>query len=223
MSGTGYIGKTTNTDGAVTASHAQASRDTTWGEIDGEVIDYDAAKGTATIRPIYKPIVNGNPVDMPDLMEVPIRFQRSGKGGITFPVPAGTKVRLRPGMRSSENYHSEGTGDPSDRRTFNLSDMEADITGGESLTDPMPNVDPDNLHIRGDAQGLYGIKLSADGKFQQEGSQGNVYGLVADAVDLCKEGFDLLATEPELIHVGQYAQIGAALGVIVGKLNGMRL
>lgn len=224
MSGTGLIGKTTNRQGMVTAAHAQAERESMWGPIDGEIVDYDAAKGTATIKPLYKPLVNGKPVSMPNLLEVPMRFPSAGAGGaMTFPVAAGTKVRLTPGMRNSENYHADGDGAPFDTRSFSLNDMEASLIGGESLKDPMPNVDPNNVHVRFDANGDYGIRGSADGKIAIEGSEGNIYDLVAEAADLAASGFELLGTEATLDHMAEYATIGDQLRTIANKLAAMSL
>lgn len=224
MTGTGVIGKTTNRGTTVTKAHTQAERETMWGPIDGEIVDYDAAKGTATIKPLYKPLVHGKPVDMPNLLEVPMRFPNAGDGGaMTFPIPAGTLVKLTPGMRNSENYHTENDGSPFDMRSFSINDMEASLIGGESLTKPMPNVDPSNMHIRANKEGTYGIRMSPGGQFALEGAQGNAYDLIAEAIGLCEEGFTLLGEEPSLVHQAQYAALGEQIGVIASKLFGMTL
>lgn len=221
MSGAGYLGKTTNLPREVTAAQAESEIESRWGPIDGEVVDYDAAKGTATVKPLYKPLFNGKPVDMPNLKKVPVRFQRAGNGAMTFPVQAGDKLRLTPQMRSSENYHTENDGSPSDTRSFALSDMEASVIGGESLTDPLPNVDPNNVHMRFNNEGTYGIRGSADGKIAIEGNQGDFFALVAEAVGLCEQGFTLLGDEPTLAHQAEYATIGNQIGLIAAKLFGM--
>lgn len=219
----GYVGKAVNEQREVVGAQADARTEAMWGPIDGEVVDYDAATQTATVRPLYKPMHNGKPVDMPELQKVPINFPRSGQGAITHPVPAGTRVRLTPMMRSSELYHTEDNGEPSDTRSFALSDMEASLTGGDPLTSPLQNVDPDNTHIRANAEGTFGLRISPDGKFMHEGAEGDIYALVHEAVGLCEEGFTLLATEPALVHTAEYATIASSLGVIAGKLGAMQL
>lgn len=223
MSGGGYLGKTNNLAVEQVGSQTLAEREAMWGEIDGEVKSFDPTTQTATIQPLYKPLHNGKPIDMPQLLKVPVRFPRSGPTAITHPVPPGTRVRLRPSMRSSENYHTEDDGSPSDTRSFNLSDMEAHIAGGESLLDPIENFDPDNLHIRASGGGNYGIRLNPDGRVSIEGTEGNIYNLHHEAVELCAEGFTLLGTEPALVHVAEYASIGAQLQVIADKLAAMKL
>ena len=219
----GYLRKTTNRDPDFVGRRALSDREEQWGPIDAEVKSYDAAKGTITAQPLYKPIQNGQPVDMPELYEVPIEMPRTANAGLTFPIPNGTKVRLTPMMRSREIYDTENDGRPSDGRSFNLSDMVATVTGGDSLTDPMKNVDSENTHLRFDAEGKYGLRGSPDGKYKLEGNQGNIYELVNDAIEQTKEGFGWLKLEPALIYTPQYAAIEAALNTILGKLRGMQL
>ena len=183
----GRQGKTTNWADDAIGTKVLDERQAMWGEIPGEIVSFDPAAQTATIKPLYKPKFNGKPVDMPELLEIPVRMTRAGGGGITFPVAAGDKVTLRPQMRSSENYHSDGDGAASDARSFNLSDMEAFLEGGESLQDPIPNFDPDNVHVRFDPDGNYGMRGSQDGKIAIEGSEGNIYSMLARLAEIVAE------------------------------------
>lgn len=180
----GRQGKTTNSMDDVIGTKMLEERQSQWGEIPGEIVAFDAAKQTATIQPLYKPQFNGKPIDMPQLLEVPVRFTRAGGGGITYPIAAGDKVTLRPQMRSTENYNTDGNGEASDARSFNLSDMEAFLDGGESLNEPIENFDAENVHIRFDPAGNFGMKGSADGKVSLEGSEGNIYDLLAQVVEI---------------------------------------
>jgi len=181
----GYVGKTTNLSREVIAQQAQAEREDQWGNMPGEIVDYDHAKGTATIKPLFKKKkADGTDLELPNLLEVPIDFPRTGNSAITHPLPAGTKVNLSPQMRSMENYDVNNDGTFSDARSSNLSDMRATISGGDSLTDPLPNVDPDNTHIRFNADGTHGFRGSPDGKFKIEGSEGDVYDLIATFMEL---------------------------------------
>jgi hypothetical protein len=223
MSGVGYIGKTINASREVIAQQAISERESMWGPIDGEIVDYDASTQTATVQPLYKPRHNGKPIDMPELVKVPVNFPRTGSGAITSPLPAGTRVRLTPQMRNSELYHTEDNGEAFDQRSFALSDMEASIAGGDPLTQPLENVDPDVWHMRFNADGTHGIKGHPDGRFKIEGNQGNVYELIGDAVEQAQIGFDALSTEPTLIHTATYAGVAAALDSILGKLRAMQL
>jgi hypothetical protein len=72
---TGYLGKTTNSPEDAVGKMAQGERETTWGPIPGRMYGYDAAKGTGSVTPLYKPIVAGKPLAIPDLLEVPLISQ----------------------------------------------------------------------------------------------------------------------------------------------------
>lgn len=183
----GRIGKTTNSPDDVIGQAITDERKAMWGEIPGEVVSFDAAAQTATIKPLYRPKFNGKPIDMPDLLEVPVRMARAGGGGVTFPVAPGDKVTLRPQMRSTENYLTEDDGTASDDRSFNISDMEAHLDGGESLGDPIKNFDADNVHVRFDDDGNFGLKGSKDGKVKLTGSEGNIYGMLARLAEIIAE------------------------------------
>lgn len=219
----GYLGKTTNNPRDVTGQQAQAERDSMWGPIPGEILTYDAAKGTATVRPLYKPMHNGQPVDMPDLYEVPVDQPRTNGMGMTFPIPAGTKVMLAPQMRAMDDYEEGSDGAAYDARSFHLSTMRASLAGGDSLSAPLENADGDNFHLRFNADGSFGLRGSADGKFQLTGAEGEIFDILASAIEKDAEGFQLLSTEPELVHTGEYASISADLAALAAKVRGMMI
>jgi len=223
MSSVGYSGKANINWEDMTGMSEDETKSSQWGTIPGKIVSFDPETQTATVQPLYRPTHNGEKVDMPELYEVPIRFQRAGGGAITSPVKEGDFVELRPGMRDSEKYHTNGKYEAQDDRAFSLSDMEAYLSGGESLDNPIKNFDNSNQHIRFDENGQYGIRGNAAGKIAIEGSQGNIYTLIADAVKLAGEGFKLLGTEPTLIHKAEYDQNGTDLLEIEGKLRSMAL
>lgn len=216
MTAAGYLGKTTNWYQDDVGNQAQQAINEQWGSMPGEVVSYDAATQTATVKPLYKPLHNGEAVDMPELYEVPIEFPRTGNSALTSPIPAGTRVMLNPSMRSRENYDTEDDGTPSDQRAFHLADMRATITGGDSLSDPIPNVDPDNTHMRFDKDGNFGLKGSPEGKVRLDGSEGNIYDLLAQVVELLGAETTTVSSGSStgiwpLTHQAQFAAIAAKL------------
>lgn len=219
---TGYQGKRTNQQRDIIGRQILNENKNQWGPIPGEIISYDAATSTATVQPLYKPRLNGEAVDMPQLYEVPVDLPRTGSAGMTFPIPAGTKVMLSPAMRSMDNYEAGEGGEPFDGRTFHLADMRASIAGGDSLSDPLPNVDPDNTHIRFSPDGAFGIKGSPDGKFRIDGAEGNLYDLIATFMEL-------VASDELQIAYGSSAGTGhalknrAALMALAAKVRAMAL
>lgn len=219
----GYRGKTTNAGREVTAVQAQMERESQWGEMPGTVVEFDAAKQTIKVKPDYRPMHNGEPVDMPELEEVPVRFPRAGGFSITAPIKPGDKVTLRPQMRSTEEFH---TGNPmeakSDTRSSSLSDMEAFLEGGEPLTNPIPNFNGSNFQIRSES-GDFAMEMSEDGKFKMQGATGNWFDIMAELAEKCEEGFTLLGTEATLDHMAEYAALGTQIGTLAAKLRGMVL
>lgn len=193
MSGSGYIGKTTNRSATLAQMHTQSERESLWGEIDGEIKRFYPEKQTADIQPLHRPIHNGQEITMPMLLDVPVNFPRAGHGAITSPIVPGDRVRMRSKMRSSEKYHSDDDASMEDwTRSYHLADMEAFIDGGNSASDPIKNFDSENTHLRFDEEGRYGIRGSKDGKYMIEGCEGNIYDLVATALELiADDGLDV--------------------------------
>ncbi|MBB4063694.1 Gp138 family membrane-puncturing spike protein [Gellertiella hungarica] len=219
---TGYLGKRTNQDRDVVGRQIQNKQENQWGPIPGEIVSYDAAAGTATVKPLYKPVHNGNAVDMPELYEVPVDLPRTGSAGMTFPIPAGTKVMLTPAMRSMDNYEAGEGGEPFDGRSFHLADMRASIAGGDSLSDPMPNVDADNTHLRFSPDGAFGIKGSPDGKFRIDGSEGNLYDIIATFMELVASD-QLIIAYGSSAGTGHQLQNRAELMELAAKVRAMAL
>lgn len=219
----GYVGKTNTLIEDVIDAKILAEREDQFGPMDGEIVSFDPAKQTATVRPFYKKNLAGVPTQVPDLLDVPIEFPRAGGGAVTHPVKSGDKVRLTPKMRDSTAYDTDGGAyAATSERSFNLSDMTASITGGDSLKDPLPTFDADNTHIRANASGTFGMRFSPDGKFKIEGAEGNVYEIIA-------EFMELVAEDPLLINYGSSAGTGhqlfnkGPLMVLAAKIRAMAL
>lgn len=218
---TGTVGKTTNNPFTIMSLAAQAEREDQWGEMPGRVVSFNAETQTATIQPAYRKRLNGVPTDLPELLEVPVRFPRAGGFVITAPVKAGDMVSLRPQMRNTAAFHSGDDFTADDTRSFSLSDMEAFLDGGEPLSSPIPNFNASNMEMRS-ADGQFAIEMSEDGKFKMRGAEGNAFALIAEALQLL--GSDTLS-----IKYGSSAGSGHALEhrdavlAIATKLKGMAL
>ena len=219
---TGYIGKVTNLPREVIGVQAQSEREDLFGPMPGKIVKYDAATQTATVQPLTKKILpNGQVLDYPEMLEVPIDFPRTANMAFTSPIPVGSKVMLTPMARNMENYDTEDNGEPFDTRSYHLSDMRATITGGDPLTDPLKNVDPDNTHIRFDAEGKFGIRGSPDGRVKIEGREGNIYEMVARLAEMFAE-HQTVVTKGSSAGLYNHDLRGEALG-IAARLRGMVL
>lgn len=224
MSGFGYQGPPLKSLEDYVKQIVQNEREDQWGEMPGKVMAIDYENQTITARPLYKKRLNGEPTQVVDLEAVPVRFQRAGNGGVTFPVQVGDTVTLRPMMRSMDNYQADGGDDfeAYDSRSFSLSDYEAFIDGGESVQDPIPNFDNQNVHVRFDPEGQYGIRGSSEGKIKIEGSEGNIYDLIATFMELVA-GDQLQINYGSSSGTGHALENRAELLEIAGKIRAMAL
>jgi hypothetical protein len=178
----GLTGKATTDPADVVGSVSQADRDAQWGPIPG--VTTSAWNGrTVNVRPLYKPTVNGVKLDMPELLEVPLDQPFTGNGGMTFPVPVGTPVMLTPQMRALDDWEEGGDATAYDARSFHVSTMRASLSGGEALSQDIPDIDLENFHLRANASGSFGFKASPDGKFQMTGNQGDIIDLLAEVCE----------------------------------------
>ena len=220
----GYIGKTTNKFDEVAGRETTSDREEIFHGIPARTVGPVSADGrTVRVQPIFKRrLPDGSYIDYPELPEVPIDYLTTGSGGMTHPIPVGTLVNLKASSRSMENYDKDGSGEPSDARSFHLSDVRVELAGGDSIKDPIENYDPNNIHLRANKDGTYGAKWSPDGRFQHLGSHGDIYDLLATVVEL-------LAADTLVIKYGSSAGSGHALqfqaqyAEIAGKLRAMHL
>ena len=176
----GYLGKTVNRPNEVAHQQAQTEVETRFGEMPGEIVEFDPVTQKAIVKPLYMPKHNGVPIEMPFLEEVPVRFDRVLKGGFTYPIEPGDRVMLRPQMRNTERFHTEDVHISTDTRAVSLSDMEAFIDGGESLVNPIPNFEDLYTHWRFEDEGLYGWKGSFDGRMRCDLAAGEFMDTVAE-------------------------------------------
>ena len=205
---TGYLGKTTNRPYETRNSAAQVAVESSMGEIPGEILEFDSEKQIAKIQPLFEVVINGTPLRMPVLEEVPVRFSVAGAGSLTFPVKVGDRVTLRPQMRSTDLYHSDETEVPNDERYYNLSDMEAHLAGGESAAKPIQSFDASRVHLRFAEGGEYGIRGNAQGEVTIDITKWAVLGAAGNFIDLVATLAEKLAEDGLDIKTGSSAGVG---------------
>lgn len=92
------------------------------------VVSYDAAKNRAKVKvTIPKKLADDEPLEGPQIVEVPIVWPASGGGSASFTMPlkAGDGVMLAVQQRSLENWLGGNNNIPDDPRQFDLSDCVA--------------------------------------------------------------------------------------------------
>src|SRR4029077_12213620 len=87
----------------------------------GEVVSYNAATNRAVVRPtLPKKLDNGEVLEAPKIVEVPVQFHSSGGGNasFTFPLKPGDPVTLSYQQRSMEGWLKGSKDAPDDPRQF---------------------------------------------------------------------------------------------------------
>jgi len=216
---TGYLGKAGYTEGDILGEAAQDEASSIWGPVPGVTVGAWNGR-TVNVQPLYKPVVNGQKLDMPVIYEVPLDQPMTGNGGMTFPIPEGTPVMLTPQMRALDDFEAGGEASAYDARQFHPSTMRASLSGGESLSQNIPNIDLENFHLRFNASGSFGMKGSPDGKFQLNGAEGNFLDILAQVVELLGDETTTVSGGSSsgiwpLTHQGQFAALAAKLRAMV--------
>lgn len=206
----GYAGKTVTRHGEPEAHQNASDRESMFGEMPGEIIEFDPATQKAMIQPLYKPRHddgNGNlvAIDLPVLEEVPVRFDRCLHGRLTYPLMPGDRVQLRPQMRATERFHTEDVHIATDVRSYSLSDLEAYVDGGESLINPIQNFDPENMHLGFDGEtGMFGLHGSIIGQMKIDLISGELMQMLITTLTA-------LAAENTLTNTATYSSVLAQL------------
>ncbi len=101
----------------------------------GVVVSYNAATNRAVVRPsVPKVGADGEVIDAPNIVEVPVHWNAAGGGNVsmTMPLKPGDHVLLSFQQRSMEGYLNGNNSAPDDPRQFDISDCVAIPGGGPS-------------------------------------------------------------------------------------------
>jgi len=136
----------------------------------GRIEKYEYSTQKAQVKPLIKrKYLDGEVLEMPVLVNVPVVFPRTKKSGITFPLAKGDGVLVIFTERALERWKSSGTdSEPGDRRKFDLSDGIA-IPGCFSFKDANLATNNEDLEIHHNG---FKIVIKKDGKIQMLGSSG---------------------------------------------------
>lgn len=163
-----YGGKATRGDIVQAVQEViDAERREIYTALPGRVKAFDPATQRATIEVLHKPRFNGRPVDMPDLVEVPVVMPRGGGFAFTFPLKAGDGVQVMFQSRDMSEFYERGEREQAfTLRTADLSDAVA-IPGLEPAPRVLGSYNPDSFELRSE-DGETKIEITADGKIALE-------------------------------------------------------
>lgn len=193
----GLTGKATRrgtTEGVGRATESER-RDTNT-NLPGEIVDYDPVTQLATVRIMYKPTVNGTPVEPPLLKKVPVRQTRGGGFSMTVAIKTGDTVNLSfDGVDTSE-FQTTGRQMPGITKRLNsLSDATA-TPDRVASTRALERMDAVNMHL-GTEDGLSGVRVSPAGLLALEGPGGS-----QDMVVILSELLGILLDETTTVKSG---------------------
>lgn len=150
--------------------------------IPAEIVSYNHAKNLAIVRPCLKRKYKGEelPVDLPNIVNVPVCFPSMGPGHLRFPVKAGMTGMLKFSERSIDKWLvNGGMVDPEDARKFSLSDATF-----------WPGLRPNSNQIKSlAAQDSIELKLNGsyieilnNGKFKVKGTNEELFDLLVQTL-----------------------------------------
>ncbi|CAA9246140.1 MAG: hypothetical protein AVDCRST_MAG95-1648 [uncultured Adhaeribacter sp.] len=135
----------------------------------GKIISYNAKSNRAVVQPVLpKRLASGDPLDAPNIVEVPIVWPLTmgGTCGFTLPIRAGDALKLDFAQRSLEGFLSGKNDAPDDPRRHDLSDAIA-----------TPGLQPNGVEVNpNDAVFFFGpvkLSLKPDGSGKMETAGGS--------------------------------------------------
>lgn len=205
----GFVGKATRRSrSAGVGVAAQSERQDMFTKLPGQIVSFDPATQTATVKIMHKPVINGKEVTPPELLEVPVVQPRGGGFSMTAPLGAGDWVDLTFDDVDTSAFRDGGSQVGSGRRMNSLSDAIA-TPGRAPATDVLPNYDSSNLFV-GTADGKAGLRVSPSGKVEIAGPGG-----AEDLVTIIHEllghlsGSKTTAIGTPIQHAGDYGSLQA--------------
>lgn len=221
MSGIGSRGKPRRGQNEEISRQAAASeRADIHTNLPGEIVSFDPATQTATVKIQYVPKINGEETPYPELLKVPVNTPRGGGFAMSIPTQPGDLGMLVFAERDLSSWYEEGGDKAGDStRMHDLSDAVFIPGGMMPSPDRLESFNAQNFEVR-TVDGQYKIEMSPDGKFAMVGAQGDIVSLLRDLVEL-------LSTDQLVINYGSSAGSGhelqhrAAYAEILSKLNAM--
>lgn len=79
------------------------------GALPVEVVTYNAAKQSVSVKPVVPVVVEGEPLEIPVIQDVPVRFPAGSGGSFTFPLKKGDEGWIRPAGADISGWKASGS------------------------------------------------------------------------------------------------------------------
>jgi hypothetical protein len=177
------------------------------------VVSYDASTGFAKVQPSIKRVyADGETVDLPKIINVPVVFPRAGKAFLHLPVTAGDCVLLVFSEASIDIWKAKGGKvDPQDRRRHALTDAYA-IPGGYPKSMGLgADASAEDLTMANDQIQLV-LKPAGKVQLRNKTSTDDLIGLVCDLfAAIVETGLTSTMLGPQPLVVPTYAALKAKI------------
>jgi hypothetical protein len=164
----------------------------------GQIESYSPLKAQASVKPLVKEVrKNGEIITLPVIVNVPVVFPKTKRGGFVFPVERGDGVMIMFSDRSLDEWLARGDDVPyTDPRQHNLTDAIA-IPGLYSFA---ANIN-DGVPVNSTQISAGSGRLSIDdlGKFAIESGNNELLEILSNLMDS-------LISEPNLTNQVEYTQ-----------------
>ena len=150
----------------------------------GRIESYDYTTQKASVLPLLRDVYSdGEEINMPVIIDVPVVFPAIGSVGLTFPVNAGDGVLLVFAERSLDKWLSRGgVVTPDDPRRFDLSDAIA-IVGLNPFTETSQADNNTDVTLQ---NGTAKLKLQTGGKVALGTSTNELLAIIEELIDVIK-------------------------------------
>lgn len=175
----------------------------------------------ATMEVLYKPVFNGQQVDFPDLLEVPVDVPRGGGFVAGIPVKAGDYGTIHFASRDSDDYQMSGDAMAPPSARYNSFSDGRFTPGAGPAPKAMSDYDMANAFFGTDDH-KNGVRVSPAGTVAIEGAGESLMAILSELLET-------LVAEDLSIAYGSSAGTGHALhfrpkyASLLGRLNTMKL
>lgn len=177
-----------------------------------KTIDYK--KQQVSLQVLHKPTINGQTVDFPDLLEVPIDQPRGGGFAMSLPIKEGDYGMVHFGGRDQDNFQESGDAKEANMARFNSFSDGRFVPGANPDTKAMPNYDGDNAFFGTDDH-KNGMRVTPQGTVAIEGSGESAFQIIEDLMTI-------LETSSDIEGPGFTPGVRAAIAAVKARLAKMK-
>lgn len=193
---------------------AESERNDVATELPAQVKYFDAKKQQVTLTVLHKPVFNGQEVDFPDLLEVPVDLHRGGGFVMSLPIKEGDTGMVRFGSRDQDNFQTSGEAKAANTRRFHSFSDGRFVPGASPDNKAMTDYDADNFFFGTDDH-KNGVRVTPQGTVAIEGAG-------ESALQIMEDLLTILETSSDIEGPGFTPGVRAAIAAVKARLAKMK-